>query len=327
MLTLHDISRHYKGANDPAVNKVDLTVPHGEVLALVGQSGSGKTTLMRLISGLEIPDGGKILIDEQEVANADGTTWVPPNKRRVGLVFQDGALFPHLTIEKNVAYGLSSKEFSIEGKNEIVNSLLATTGLDEYRGRFPHQLSGGERQRLAVARALAPKPKLMLLDEPFSNLDPALRLTIREEILTILRDSKMTAIIVTHDTDDALAIGDRIAVFRDGKIEQSGTPSEIFHHPLNGYCAKLFGPANYLYRKDDAPKWIRPEDMQLLRKQDSSSDIPVKVLSVRDAGRHCEARVECLDKTFKQQEDAWVIPVSNKDTLGPGDDAWVRVLG
>ena len=325
MLTLQEISRHYKGSNEPAVDRVDLTVPHGEVLALVGQSGSGKTTLMRLISGLEIPDSGKILIDDEEVASADGRNWVPPDKRRVGLVFQDGALFPHLTIEKNVAYGLSAKEFSREDRKRIVDGLLETTGLKEYRGRFPHQLSGGERQRLAVARALAPKPKLMLLDEPFSNLDPALRLSIREEILTILRDSQMTAIIVTHDTDDALAIGDRIAVFRDCKIEQSGTPSEIFHHPLNGYCAKLFGPANCLHRKGDEPKWIRPDDMQLIRQKDVDSDIAVKLLSIRDAGRHREARVECLDDAFLQPEDPWIIPVSNHEMLDQCDHAWVRV--
>ena len=326
MLTLQDISRHYKGSNTPAVNKVNLLVPHGEVLALVGQSGSGKTTLMRLIAGLEIPDSGSILIDNLEVADSEGKSWVPPNKRRVGLVFQDGALFPHMTIEKNVAYGLSAREFSREDRDNIVDSLLSKTGLDAYRGRFPHQLSGGERQRLAVARALAPKPKLMLLDEPFSNLDPALRLSIREEILTILRDSQMTAIIVTHDTDDALAIGDRIAVFREGKIEQAGSPSDIFHHPLNGYCAKLFGPANCLHRKGEDPQWLRPEDMQIVSQQESIQDIPVKVLSVRDAGRHREARVECMAEAFEKPEDHWVIPLSNKEIILQGNQAWVRVL-
>ena len=318
MLSIQNISRHYAETDTPAVNDVSLEVPKGEILALVGQSGSGKTTLMRLISGLEIPDSGKVLIDGKEVADAEGKTWTPPHKRRVGLVFQDGALFPHLTVQKNMAYGLSSKEFSKEEIQSITTHLLEMTGLDDYRYRFPHQLSGGERQRLAVARALAPKPKLILLDEPFSNLDPALRRSIREDILSILRASNSTAILVTHDTEDALVIGDRIAVFRDGQIEQIGSPHEIYHHPQNGYCARMFGPANCVHQSDGKTTWIRPEDMLLKTEKTEDSDIAVQVTRIRDTGRQLEAMVKC-------DQDHWDIPVAKGQVLQEGSPAWVAI--
>jgi len=318
MLSIQNISRQYPGTSTPAVRNVSLEVPQGEILALVGQSGSGKTTLMRLISGLEIPDSGKILVDGTEVADAAGKTWVAPHKRRVGLVFQDGALFPHLTVAKNVAYGLSRKEFPKEERQAITANMLEMTGLQDYRDRFPHQLSGGERQRLAVARALAPKPKLILLDEPFSNLDPALRPSIREDILSILRASDITAILVTHDTDDALAIGDRIAVFREGQIEQIGSPYEIYHHPQNGYCARLFGPANCLHQADGKTEWIRPEDMQLKPEKTEDSDIAVKVCEIRDTGRHLEARVQ-------GDQETWIVPITKEDGFQEGDSVWGSV--
>ena len=319
MLSIHNISRQYSETDAPAVKEVSLDVPKGEILALVGQSGSGKTTLMRLISGLEIPDSGRVLIDGDEVADAEGRTWVPPHKRKVGLVFQDGALFPHLTVEKNMAYGLTRREFSKEEIESITTHMLEMTGLDGYRDRFPHQLSGGERQRLAVARALAPKPKLILLDEPFSNLDPALRRSIREDILSILRTSHITAILVTHDTEDALAIGDRIAVFRDGEIEQIGSPHEIYHHPQNGYCARMFGPANCVKVSDGKILWVRPEDMLLKPEKTKDSDIAVQVTRIRDTGRQLEARVECGQET-------WDIPLLKRRDVKEGSPAWVTLL-
>lgn len=320
MLSIQNVSRHYAGAQTPAVKDVSLDVPKGEILALVGQSGSGKTTLMRLISGLEIPDSGTISVDGNEVADASGKIWVAPHKRRVGLVFQDGALFPHLTVEKNAAYGLSKKEHSKSEIQSITANLLEMTGLSEYRERFPHQLSGGERQRLAVARALAPKPKLILLDEPFSNLDPALRLSIREDILSILRASDSTAVLVTHDTDDALAIGDRIAVFRDGQIEQIGSPHDVYHHPLNGYCARLFGPANCVHQADGSMQWIRPEDMELRAVKGADSDMKVEVIETRDTGRTLEARVQ-------RDQETWIIPISKDSVLENGQSVWATVKG
>lgn len=324
MLSIQGITRQYTGTDTPAVREVSLEVPQGEILALVGESGSGKTTLLRLVAGLEYPDAGKIEIDGQQVADGGGKVWVPPHKRKVGLVFQDGALFPHLTAWKNVAYGLSPKEFTKEEKAKVVGSLLEMTNLGHYADRFPYQLSGGERQRLAVARALAPRPKILLLDEPFSNLDPSLRRHIREDILDILRKSDITAIMVTHDTDDALAIGDRVAVFKDGKIEQSGTPAEIYHNPRSGYCARLFGAANEVCRDGEAPKWIRPEHMELA-KEKSEGCIPVKILGFRNTGKELEARLECLDSSFYTGGEHWAAYTQSDKGMEVGSEAWVRL--
>lgn len=323
MLSLQNLSRHFPGSDTPAVRDVSLEVPHGEILALVGESGSGKTTLLRLVAGLETPDAGEVIIDGKSVADAAGAVWTPPEKRRVGLVFQDGALFPHLTVAQNCGYGLSRKEYSRDQREQIVGEMLAMTGLGSYRNRFPHQLSGGERQRLAVARALAPSPKLILLDEPFSNLDPALRRSIREDILAILRKADTTAVMVTHDTDDALAIGDRVAIFRSGRVEQTGSPAEIYHHPANGYCARLFGPANEVRLNGSEPTWVRPENMQLLEAA-AAGAVPVRVQRVRNAGRHVEAIVEPLGSDASEQKESWtVFADSSALSIPEGKEAWV----
>lgn len=326
MLTLKEISKRYGRAETPAVKGVSLEVARGEILALVGESGSGKTTLLRLVAGLETPDEGGIAIDGERVAESTGNIWVPPEKRRVGLVFQDGALFPHLTVAQNAGYGLSRREHSRIERAAIVDEMLAMTGLSEYRARFPHQLSGGERQRLAVARALAPRPKLILLDEPFSNLDPALRRSIREEILEILRKADITAVIVTHDTDDALAIGDRVAVFQDGKIAQVGTPEEIYRNPKCGYCARLFGPANrFQPNGSDSLVWIRPEKMHLsFDPEGKESAIPVRVRHSRDGGRHVEAIVDCADPKLSGGE-SWTLFLEDMPReISEGTPGWVQ---
>ena len=328
MLSLKTVSKRYPGAEEPAVKGVSLEVPRGEILALVGESGSGKTTLLRLIAGLETLDGGEVVIDGDSVADGTGAAWVPPEKRRVGLVFQDGALFPHLTVAQNTGYGLSRREFSRAERAEIVDEMLTLTGLEDYRDRFPHQLSGGERQRLAVARALAPRPKLILLDEPFSNLDPALRRSIREDILDILRKAETTAVMVTHDTDDALAIGDRVAVFQDGEIAQVGTPEAIYRSPRCGYCARLFGPANrFQPNGGDSLVWVRPEKMRLsFDPEEAGTAIPVRVRHARDGGRHLEAVVECEDPKLSGGE-TWTLFIDGQEQSIPeGKAAWVRVI-
>jgi iron(III) transport system ATP-binding protein len=206
------------------------------MLTFVGESGCGKTTLLRLAAGLEAPDEGAVVLDGQTVA--DASHWVPPERRGVGLVFQGGALFPHLTVERNVAYGLH--DAPKRERAGIVEEMLALVGLPDYGRRFPHELSGGERQRLALARALAPRPGVVLLDEPFSNLDRCLRCALRDQIHHILKEVGTTSILVTHDTDDALKVGDRVAVFQNGVLEQVGTPREILDHPASDYCARLF---------------------------------------------------------------------------------------
>lgn len=308
------VSKTYPNGEKPAVRDVSLRVKKGQILTLVGESGSGKTTLLRLAAGLEAPDLGEVRIGDETVAS--DSLWVPPEKRGVGLVFQDGALFPHLTASQNICYGLKGRDK--EKLLTTVDFMLAMVGLTGFNERFPHELSGGERQRLAVARALAPQPKVVLLDEPFSNLDPSLRRSMRDEIRRILNKVGATAILVTHDTDDALAIGDRIAIFRDGEIEQVGTPGEIYGNPKNGYCAQLFGPANRIALNGGKPKWVRPEDMKLQSNQERGM-IEVRVEEVRDAGRHCEAIVRPLKKSSSER---WIVYCGK---VKAGERAWVRL--
>lgn len=236
MVEYQKVSKTYPNGTRAAVDQVELSVGNGEIMAFVGESGCGKTTLLRLVAGLEMPDTGAILLGGQTVAGS--YHWVPPEKRGVGLVFQGGALFPHLTVGKNIAYGLHGSSRSERGRK--VSEMLFLVGLPQYEKRFPHELSGGERQRIALARALAPEPKVILLDEPFSNLDRCLRCTLRDEVRRILKEVGTTSIIVTHDTDDALIMGDRVAVFREGKLEQIGDKENVRSQPVSDYCARLF---------------------------------------------------------------------------------------
>ena len=230
-----------------AVQDFSLRVPRGHIVALLGPSGCGKTTALRLIAGFETADSGNLTIDGNNVVQGDRS--LPPEKRRVGMVFQEGALFPHLTVEQNIAYGLSRRK----GRKERVDQVLNLVGLSDCRQRMPHQLSGGQQQRVALARALAPQPKLLLLDEPFSNLDPSLREQVRSDVLEILKASNVTAIFVTHDQDEALFIGDTVAVMHNGKIEQADAPEVIFHDPATRFVAEFIGTVDFLpaWREQD----------------------------------------------------------------------------
>ena len=222
-----------------AVDDVSLTLGDGEILALVGPSGCGKSTLLRLVAGLLTPDSGRIVLGGRTVTD-DGRA-VPPEDRRVGVVFQDHALFPHLTVAENVAFGLKGK-----GSDQRVREVLALVHLSDHGGRYPHELSGGERQRVGLARALAPRPAAVLLDEPFASLDRNLRNRIRAETVDILRDAGAAAMFVTHDQTEALTVGDRVAVMRDGHIEQLGVPETVFHAPTTRFVATFLGEADFL---------------------------------------------------------------------------------
>ena len=223
----------------PAVDGASLCVDRGEVVALLGPSGCGKTTLLRLIAGFERPDGGTVTIDGRLVV-ASGT-WVAPEARRIGMVFQDYALFPHLTVSANVGFGLPRRE-----RPRRVPELLDIVGLGALGHRYPHELSGGQQQRVALARALAPAPELVLLDEPWSNVDPFLRETLRAEVVEIIRPLCVTVLLVTHDREEAFSLADRIALMRDGKVVQEGTPEQLYFAPASRWAAEFVGAANVL---------------------------------------------------------------------------------
>lgn len=242
LIQLYKVSKKYPGADIYAVNDVSFSLNKGEILALVGESGSGKTTLLRLIAGLEHPNQGEIILENKTIVK--GRKSLPTNKRKTGMVFQDYALFPHLTIYENVAFGL--KGLSKKSVRNRVIETIELTGLKEDINKYPHQLSGGQQQRVALARALAPRPNLLLLDEPFSNLDTILRDQVREEVRQIIKTLGITAILVTHDTRDAFATADKIAVMLEGKLLQLDTPDTLYNNPNSSYVAELFGKSNNL---------------------------------------------------------------------------------
>ena len=232
------LSKNFGGVQ--AVSGLDLAVAEGRILALLGPSGCGKTTTLRLIAGFEQPDEGEIRIGRRVVSTS--TTVVPPEKRRFGMVFQEGALFPHLTVEQNVAYGLRKAA----NRAERVSDALELVGLSGMRRRLPHELSGGQQQRVALGRALAPRPELLLMDEPFSNLDANLAQQLRRDVAEIIRDSGVTTVFVTHDQDAALHVGDQVALMNQGRVEQVAPPSRIFHAPETRYAAEFLGSVDFL---------------------------------------------------------------------------------
>ncbi len=222
-IVMKDIYFKYKNAKEDTLNGVQITMEQGDVIAILGDSGSGKSTILRLLAGLEIPHKGSITINNQIVV--DNRTFMPPEKREIGMVFQDYALFPHMTVEKNVQFGLS--KMPKKEKAQKVKEVLELVGLVSYGKRYPHELSGGQQQRVALARALAPMPNLLLLDEPFSNLDAGLKEDIRNQLKTIFKKTGLTSIFVTHDREDALAIADQVILLSHGKVIKSGIPSQV----------------------------------------------------------------------------------------------------
>jgi iron(III) transport system ATP-binding protein len=223
-----------------ALDDAHLHVDEGKSLAMLGPSGCGKTTLLRAVAGLATLDAGQVIVGE-DTLTAPGVH-VAPERRRIGMVFQDLALFPHMTVARNVAYGLTKEEVA-SGR---VEESLAMVGLDGFGERYPDALSGGQAQRVALARALAPRPRVMLFDEPFSNLDSELRVQVRNEVSALLREMGMTSIFVTHDQEEAFVLGDTVAVMRDGRILQVGTPAEVYSSPVSPWVGSFVGDANIL---------------------------------------------------------------------------------
>jgi iron(III) transport system ATP-binding protein len=232
--------RNPEGGAVTAVREVDLAVRPGELLTLLGPSGCGKTTTLRMIAGFQEPSGGQILIGERDVTD------VPANKRDIGFVFQSYALFPHLTVFDNVAYGLRIRHKAAREIRAAVADVLALTGLSGLERRFPGELSGGQQQRVALARAIVIRPRVLLFDEPLSNLDARLRVDMRTEIQRLQRTLGITTVYVTHDQEEAMAISDRIAVMKDGRIAQLGSAEELYRRPVSSFVAGFLGRANLL---------------------------------------------------------------------------------
>src|SRR3984893_16743910 len=222
------------------LENIRFEVAEGEVLVLLGASGSGKTTILRIIAGLEQPYTGKVVLHGKDV------TELPARERGVGVIFQSYALFPKMTVEKNIGYGLKIRKRRRKEIKQKVNELLELVQLEEHRKKYPSQLSGGQQQRVAIARTLAYKPEVLLFDEPFGALDAQTRTHLRREIRALLKKINVPAIFITHDQEEALELGDRIAVVNVGHIEQIGTPEEIYNHPANEYVATFLGAANIL---------------------------------------------------------------------------------
>jgi sulfate transport system ATP-binding protein len=232
------ISKRFGKAS--VLENISFDVGEGEVLVLLGASGSGKTTILRIIAGLEMPYTGKVILHGKDV------TELPARERGVGVIFQSYALFPKMTVEKNIGYGLRIRKRKRKEIRETVNELLSLVQLEEHRKKYPSQLSGGQQQRVAIARTLAYKPEVLLFDEPFGALDTQTRVHLRREIRTLLKKVNVPSIFITHDQEEALELGDRVAVLNVGHVEQIGTPFEIYNHPATEYVATFLGAANVL---------------------------------------------------------------------------------
>ncbi|HEU4710200.1 MAG TPA: ABC transporter ATP-binding protein [Pyrinomonadaceae bacterium] len=222
------------------LENISFDVAEGEVLVLLGASGSGKTTILRIMAGLELPEKGKVILHGKDVTD------LPARERGVGVIFQSYALFPKMTVEKNIGYGLRIRKRKRKEIRETVNDLLALVRLEQHRKKYPSQLSGGQQQRVAIARTLAYKPAALLFDEPFGALDTQTRVHLRREIKALLRKVNVPSIFITHDQEEALELGDRVAVLNEGRLEQVGTPYEIYNHPATEYVATFLGAANIL---------------------------------------------------------------------------------
>ncbi len=299
-LNLEHVSHRF--GNLLAVDDVTLSVDPGEIVCLVGPSGCGKSTLLRVAAGLEPLQQGRVSIGAETMAN--GAVNVPPEQRNVGLVFQDYALFPHLSVRDNIAFGL--RDMASADRRARTDRALERTGLDRWADTFPHELSGGQQQRVALARAIAPRPRVVLLDEPFSGLDAQLRHQVRDDAARILREAGMATLMVTHDSEEAMYIADRIAVMREGALRQVGLPDDIYLRPADAFVAAFFGDVNrfrgtvsmasvetplgrvgtngFAVGTEVEVLW-RPEALELATSQDGGTGAAAIVESARFVGR------------------------------------------
>ncbi len=292
MSTIHlnNVNKQYEKGPSQAVNALNLQIQDGEFMCLLGPSGCGKTTTLRMIAGLENITSGAIQLGDNVVDSPELGVYVPPEKRNLGLVFQSYALWPHLTVEKNIDFGLKIRKIPKKEREETITSVMKTLGIEKYRHRYPSQMSGGQQQRVALARMLAINPGILLMDEPFSNLDARLRLDMRTELKRIHNTYKTTIVFVTHDQWEAMALATKIAVMNNGELQQVGTPNEIYEKPINRFVAEFVGTppinmielnnaslcseiANKYFRQIGAPfieggaLGIRPERIRIVEEQ------------------------------------------------------------
>ncbi len=333
ILTVTALEKRFSAHGPPVVHRLSFEVQQGEILALLGASGCGKTTILRLIAGLERPDAGEVRLNGAVIAGPG--VHVPPEKRAVGLVFQDYALFPHLNVAENVAFGLHT--IPPDERRKRCDRVVKMLGLNGYEKRRPEQLSGGQQQRVALARTLATAPVVILLDEPFSNLDALLRQTTRQEIRDILKKAGMTAILVTHDQEEALSFADRVAVIWNGQIEQVGTPEEVYYEPRTLFVAQFLGRTNLLLSMAYGDRAETPLGTVSLNRPASGNVL----LSLRPehltlepggatgtAGTVVEKEFRGHDATFRVKVNGsdYLVHMHSRTDFEPGDAVSVRAL-
>ena len=308
MISAKNVSKNY--GDFAALDDVSIEVEEGSLTALLGPSGSGKSTLLRVISGLEVPDSGTVILGDEDVTN------VPPQDRGVGFVFQHYAAFKHMTVRDNVAFGLTIRKRPKDEIDARVDELLNVVGLAGFQTRYPSQLSGGQRQRMALARALAVEPKVLLLDEPFGALDANVRAELRAWLRRLHDEVHVTTVLVTHDQEEAMELADSIVLLNHGKIEQTGPPRELYDKPANAFVMGFLGPVS---RVDEG--LIRPHDLEVLRKRATGAK-KAKVDRVLHLG--FEVRVELTPEEGEPVVVQLTRNEAEKLELKDGDSVWVR---
>lgn len=333
-LTLERVSRRF--GRTVALDEIDLDVAPGEIVALLGQSGCGKTTLLRIAAGVDVPTSGRVLLDSREVASPK--VFVPPEKRSVGLMFQDYALFPHRTVLGNVKFGLNALDRAARTGEAL--AALSRVGLAHLAASYPHEISGGEQQRVALARAIVPRPGVLLMDEPFSGLDSRLRDSVRADTLAVLRETGATAVIVTHDPEEAMRVSDRIVLMRRGGIEQQGLAKELYDRPKSLFAARYFSALNELagtvsggraltrigdFAAPGLPQGavvtvaIRPQGVLLASMQAGGEGTPGRVRS-----RHFLGEAELFEVAVEGGDAYLLAKARAGDGFAPGNDVRVR---
>jgi iron(III) transport system ATP-binding protein len=336
LLRVNSLSKRFDAGSPRVVDNVSFCVAPNEIYAILGPSGCGKTTTLRMMAGFERVDSGSVELHNRVIECQH--TSVPAEKRGIGFVFQEYALFPHLDVKGNVGFGLSS--LGKRERNERVQEMLLLTGMGSYADRKPHELSGGQQQRVALARALAPMPEIIFLDEPFSNLDAVMRMTTRQEVRNILKRAGTSAVLVTHDQEEALSFADRIAVMNEGRVEQIGTPEEVYYSPRTEFVALFLGRTNVLHAQASGMEAITDLG-DLMINRPARGDIklsirPEHLTLERATERNCNGLCgTVLSREFKGHDITYKVKVRNGECLvhtdnrmpfTPGDSVVVTAL-